>query len=163
MTKPIIPALMLAVVLSACTPSSTETNNCANAEMIGRFDPAKDLFLAHFDIKTDTDDLHSAAAVATMLASPGFECVNYRAVSGTYGTQGGNYVDPENIFADAFGENWIDAHSDREAAIQDLAAEVAETLSESGHVWIMEGGQSDVSAHVLFVALALLPLSLIHI
>lgn len=148
MTK-LFSALLLAALLSACSPETTQTNTCDIAEKIGRFDPAKDLFLAHFDIKTDTDDLHSAAAVATLLASPGFECVNYRAVSGTYGTQGGQYVDPQNIFKDAFGANWVDAHSDRDGAVKRLTRDVAATLSGGGHVWIMEGGQSDVSAATL--------------
>lgn len=149
MTKFIIPTLLLTALLTACSQNTPQTNLCANAEKIGRFDPANDLFLAHFDIKTDTDDLHSAAAVATVLASPKFECVNYRAVSGTYGTQGGQYVDPQNIFKDAFGPNWVDAHRNRDAAVARLAADVAETLSTGGHVWIMEGGQSDVSAATL--------------
>lgn len=155
-------ALLAAFILSACSPGPSKSETCVSPEKIGQFDPSKDLFLAHFDIKTDTDDLHSAAAVATILASPGFECVNYRAVSGTYGTQGGECVNPENIFKGAFGANWVDAHSDRAAAIEHLAGDVAETLSGGGHVWIMEGGYdntaigaggldfSDTSGHVDF-------------
>lgn len=145
---PIIAAGLL-LGLSACSDNGPKTDACQSPEKIGRFDPASDLFLAQFDIKTDTDDLHSAAAVATVLASPGFECVTYRAVSGTYGTQGGTYVDPGTIFADAFGESWVDAHGDRDAAVARLAGDVGETLKAGGHVWIMEGGQSDVSAATL--------------
>jgi len=147
-SKPLIQSLsfILVTTLSACSINTGQTHACASVEKIGRFNPATDLFLANFDIKTDVDDLHSAAAIATILASPGFECVNYRAVSGTYGTQGGSYVDPGDIFANGFNENWIDAHSDREAAIRRLAKDVEDTLRSNGHVWIMEGGQSDVSA-----------------
>ena len=137
------------LIFAACADDAPQNKACQTAEKIGRFDPASDLFLAQFDIKTDTDDLHSAAAVATFLASPKFKCVNYRAVSGSYGTQGGLYVDPGTLFADAFGSNWINAHADREAATQRLAKDVTKTLKVGGHVWIMEGGQSDVSAETL--------------
>ena len=37
-------------------------------DTLGRFSKEQDLFLAHFDSKTDVDDIHSVAAVATMLA-----------------------------------------------------------------------------------------------
>ena len=153
----------LGFVLSACAtpvPSSedaavsADTDTCASAEMIGRFNPQKDLFLAQFDIKTDTDDLHSAAAVATMLAHPGFACVSYAAVSGTYGMQGGAYVDPETLFENAFGDNWVDAHNRKVAAASELAARAGPVLANGGHVWIMEGGQSDVSAETLRQILA---------
>lgn len=159
------PAIWFALgfVLSACaipapvsepTAASAPDDACATAEMIGRFDPKKDLFLAQFDIKTDTDDLHSAAAVATMLAHPRFACVNYAAVSGTYGTQGGAYVDPETLFEKAFGDNWVDAHDRKLAAATELAARAGPVLVKGGHVWIMEGGQSDVSAETLRQILA---------
>lgn len=141
--------VLTSLTFAACASDAPQTNACETAEKIGRFDPTSDLFLAQFDIKTDTDDLHSAAAVATFLASPKFECVNYRAVSGSYGTQGGVYVDPETIFADAFGGNWVNAHGDRDAATKRLAKDVSKTLQAGGHVWIMEGGQSDVSAETL--------------
>ena len=157
-SKALSMAIAASFMLGVCSTLSSGSENaeradlsaaCTGAEKIGRFDPTKDLFLAHFDIKTDTDDLHSAAAVATMLAHPRFACVDYLAVSGTYGTQGGNYVDPENLFAVAFGENWIEAHNRQDAAAQELATLAAPVLARGGHVWIMEGGQSDVSAKTL--------------
>ncbi len=140
--------LTLGLILGACSTglSDDSMSACEAAAPIGRFDPAKDLFLAQFDIKTDTDDLHSAAAVATMLAHPKFACVDYLAVSGTYGTQGGAYVDPGTLFSDAFGQNWVDAHGDRDGAVERLAMRAGDVLAAGGHVWIMEGGQSDVSA-----------------
>ena len=38
-----------------------------------RFNPNKDLLLAHFDCKTDVDDLHSVAALITLLSQPDFK------------------------------------------------------------------------------------------
>ncbi|MEO1659400.1 MAG: hypothetical protein AAFR51_00320 [Pseudomonadota bacterium] len=141
-------------ICTACTsaPFQVQTSahdTCAASETIGRFDPAIDLFIAQFDIKTDTDDLHSAAAVATMLAHPRFACVDYLAVSGTYGTQGGSYVDPDTLFENAFGDRWIEAHNNRDTAAQTLALRIAPVIANGGHVWIMEAGQSDVSAATL--------------
>jgi len=52
---------------------------------LGQFNKGKDLYLAHFDLKTDIDDAHAAAAVATMLADKRFTGVSYHAVAGTYG------------------------------------------------------------------------------
>jgi len=79
---------------------------------MGRFDVQRDLYLAHFDLKTDVDDVHSAAAVATMLADPRFAEVRYHAVAGAYGTQEGLYVPANEVFDRAFGEHWSDAHAD---------------------------------------------------
>ena len=151
----------LAVTLTACVQTSehgrVETPTCGANEPIGQFNPPTDVFFAHFDIKTDTDDLHSAAAVATLLAHPRFKCVDYFAVSGTYGVQVGDYVDPGPLFADAFGERWLDAHTSRTAAIETLGRKAADIIGAGGHVWIMEGGQSDVSAGALRHALSLAP------
>ncbi len=36
-------------------------------DRIGKFNKDKDLYLAHFDCKTDVDDIHSIAGVATIL------------------------------------------------------------------------------------------------
>ncbi len=150
-------------ILTACattpesvdeTSATTVVDTCATAQRIGRFDPAKDVFFAQFDIKTDTDDLHSAAAVATILSHPAFACVEYAAVSGTYGTQGGTYVDPDTLFENAFGDSWVDAHNRKAGAAAELAARAAPVLAKGGHVWIMEGGQSDVSAETLRQILA---------
>ena len=145
-------AAILLVAACAITPISDPHPPgaiCAAGEMIGQFEPAKDLFVAQFDIKTDTDDLHSAAAVATMLAHPRFACVDYLAVSGTYGTQGGAYVDPETLLENAFGDRWIEAHNNKDGAAAQLAARMAPVLAAGGEVWIMEAGQSDVSAATL--------------
>ena len=68
-----------------------------------RFDVERDLFLAQFDSKTDVDDVHSVAGVATMLRSPELEGVRYHAVAGAYGIQEGLYVPSPELFDRAFG------------------------------------------------------------
>lgn len=145
----------LVLVAASCLASAaqgdttTQGVDCTQAPVMGHFDSGKDLFLAHFDVKTDVDDLHAAAAVATMLAEPSFACVQHVAVAGTYGTQDGDYVAAPTLFDQAYGEQWQDAHGRRKEAIRNVADRVIETLAGGGEVWVMEGGQSDFSAAVL--------------
>lgn len=120
------------------TPDSTE--------VLGKFDVHKDLYLAHFDLKTDVDDLHSIAGVTTMLADPRFEKVNYHAVAGAYGIQEGLYVPANDLFEMAFGEHWSDAHTDFNQALVEVSIIALSTLEKGGSVWIADAGQSDFSA-----------------
>ena len=120
-----------------------------SAPTLGQFSVEQDLFLAHFDSKTDVDDLHSVAGVATMLADPRFAGVNYHAVAGAYGLQEGLYVPANELFDLAFGENWSDAHADPDQAVQEVANIAAEVLLAGGSIWIAEAGQSDFSAALL--------------
>lgn len=118
---------------------------CAQATL-GQFTIGRDLFLAQFDSKTDVDDLHSVAGVATMLRSPAFAGVDYHAVAGAYGIQEGLYVPAPRLFDLAFGSHWSDAHEHREQALEEVAIRVASTLASGGHVWVAEAGQSDFTA-----------------
>ncbi len=118
-------------------------------EKIGNFRIEKDLFLAQFDVKTDVDDLHSVAGVATMLADPRFKNVRYHAVAGAYGTQIGLYVPGNELFEAAFGNNWSDAHADRAKALHEVTNLVSKTLQNGGEVWIADAGQSDFSSDIV--------------
>ena len=115
----------------------------------GRFQIEKDLLLVHFDCKTDVDDLHSAAALATLVAHPDFSRIHFHAVAGTYGIQEGLYVPPNPLFQLAFGDNWTNAHGDLDAAVKKIKSMVKSTLAKGGAVWISEAGQSDFSANVI--------------
>ncbi len=134
-------AVFLLILLPACSPDLP-----TRPDRLGRFSPATDLFLAHFDCRTDVDDLHSVAGVATMLADPRFADVRFHAVAGAYGIQEGLYVPGNELFDLAFGDWWSDAHSDRSKALEEVAAMAAATVRDGGHVWIAEAGQSDFSA-----------------
>ncbi|MEQ9822845.1 MAG: hypothetical protein ABQ298_00500 [Puniceicoccaceae bacterium] len=124
---------------------------------IGRFDPSRDLFLAHFDSKTDVDDLHSIAGVATVLADPRFAKVNFHAVAGAYGVQDGLYVPSNELFELAFGSQWSDAHNAYDEALQQVFGKVERTLKQGGSIWIAEAGQSDFSADLARRVLQYLP------
>ena len=129
----------------------------SSPEMLGHFNVAKDLFLPQFDVKTDVDDLHSVAAVATILRDPRFKAVRYHAVAGAYGMQSGEYVPAPGVFDMAFGDQWSDAHGDRELALERVSSLVVNTLKNGGDIWIAEAGQSDFSASMVRNIKALLP------
>ena len=113
---------------------------------IGRFLAGQDLLLAQYDGKSDVDDLHAIAALASMLADERFAQVEYHAVAGAYGTQGGGYIQANTLFEAAFGTNWSDAHTDWDRALAEVSEVALNTLDEGGDVWIAEGGQSDFTA-----------------
>lgn len=113
------------------------------------FNFSKDLILAHYDCKTDVDDLHSAAAFFTLMSNPKYLKIRHHAVAGTYGIQGGLYVPPNDLFDLAFGDNWTDAHRNFESAVYQVKAIVLATLENNGEIWIAEGGQSDFSAELV--------------
>lgn len=113
---------------------------------IGNFNPERDLYIPQFDSKTDVDDIHSVAGVATMLRDPRLANVNYHAVAGAYGIQEGLYVPSPDLFDLAFGAHWSDAHQHREQSLEKVARLVSEALSGGGHVWVADAGQSDFTA-----------------
>ena len=112
----------------------------------GDFNIKSDLLLAHYDCKTDVDDLHSVAAFATLIRQPEYKELKYHAVAGAYGIQGGLYVPPNDLMELSFGDNWTDAHLNFENALQDLVEIAKSTISSGGDIWIAEAGQSDFSA-----------------
>ena len=136
--------LLISALLSSCA-----LQEYSEPDLLGRFNRDKDLYLAHFDVKTDVDDVHSVAGVATMLADPRFSKIRYHAVAGTYGTQEGLYVPAEGVFDLAFGEHWSDAHADFDKALEEVRSLSIETLNDGGSIWIADAGQSDFSAALI--------------
>ncbi|MGJ8650333.1 MAG: hypothetical protein ACSHX4_08230 [Opitutaceae bacterium] len=105
---------------------------------LNRFNKEKDLFIAQFDSLPDSDDIHSQAAVGSLLAHPHFEGVNYFAVAGAYGVQVKNsrfkYIDSRRLFNLAFGA---------EALPSDTAAERAQARWVNAHERIIYGANAD--------------------
>jgi hypothetical protein len=143
MMKPAL-TLLISIYLTSCAFQED-----SEPDLLGRFDRDKDLYLAHFDVKTDVDDVHSVAGVATMLADPRFSKVRYHAVAGAYGIQEGLYVPAEEVFDLAFGEQWSNAHGAFDEALNEVCSLSIETLNDGGSIWIAEAGQSDFSAALL--------------
>lgn len=111
-----------------------------------RFNSDTDLLLVNFDCKTDVDDLHTVAALATLMSNAEFSKINYHAVAGTYGIQEGLYVPPNPLFELAFGKNWTDAHENIPGAVSKVMPLVNQILAGKGDIWIADAGQSDFSA-----------------
>ena len=139
--------LFLVIFLVAC--DTQDASDEAPAIPVGKFQVDSDLYLAQFDSKTDVDDIHSIAGVATMLADDRLKGVNYHAVAGAYGTQGGLYIPSNELFDAAFGNDWSDAHNNFDRAVNEVTAKVTRTLERGGNVWIAEAGQSDFTAAVV--------------
>lgn len=137
---------IMSVLFLMCLSFSLETSSI---KQTARFNIEKDLYLAQFDCKTDIDDIHSIAGVATMLSDSRLSNVKYHAVAGTYGIQEGLYVPGNELFEFAFGNHWSDAHSDLQQALSEVTKLVANTLNEDGDIWIAEAGQSDFSASLI--------------
>lgn len=123
----------------------------------GRFNKDKDLLLVQFDCKTDVDDLHTVAGLATLMSDSNFSSIKYHAVAGTYGTQEGLYVPANTLFQLAFGDNWTDAHNNIKPAVEQVKEIVKTTLINKGDIWIGEAGQSDFTAELIKAIQADLP------
>lgn len=152
-------ALLGLSLLATCAaiPASETATACAAAPQIGEFDPTGDVFVGHFDTKPDVDDLHTIAAVGSLLKHPDFVCVEAIGVAGAYGTQGGDFIHSPDLFDLAFGDNWVDGHNDREGTVAQQAELFLRVLGEGGHVWIMIAGQADIAADALTLAMSAAP------
>ena len=120
-----------------------------NTAKVGRFNVEKDILLVQLDCNTDVDDIHTAAALATMMYNSEFSKINYHVVTGTYGIQGGEYVPPNSLLELAFENNWTDAHENFDDALKQTKVLVKTTLENGGDIWIAEAGQSDFSAELI--------------
>jgi hypothetical protein len=144
----------LIVVLWGC---ESQLNSTDPEPLIGKFNVHQDLLLVQFDSKTDVDDIHSIAAVATMLQHPILAKVKYHAVAGAYGIQEGEYVPAPELFELAFADHWSDAHNDRNKALEDVLILVRASLKQGGDIWIAEAGQSDFSAMLIKALISIEP------
>ncbi|MEJ2595584.1 MAG: hypothetical protein P8100_10785 [bacterium] len=131
---------IIPLLIFNCTGCNSSRNQLTS------FDLNKDLLLAHYDFKTDVDDLHSVAAFGTLISNSKFSEMNYHAVAGAYGIQTGLYVHPNELCHLTFGNNWSDAHKDVDKALLEVKEIALQILAEEGDIWIAEGGQSDFSA-----------------
>lgn len=149
---------ILILIAVTTTLSLSQCNNVdKSVSLTGKFNIENDLLLAQFDCKTDVDDLHTIAALATLLSDANFSKIKYHAVAGTYGIQEGLYVPANNLFQLAFGDNWSDAHHNIESAAVEVMAEIKSVLDSQGDIWIAEAGQSDFTAQLIKLIQAELP------
>ncbi len=139
-------AIFIIVTMGSCSHAQKEKNRVAETSKNLEFNKEDDLLLLNYDCKTDVDDLHSVAAASSLLRIPQYSELNYHAVAGSYGVQGGKYVPANSLFRLAFRDAWSDAHMDFDQALHDVFLIVQTILNEGGDIWIAEAGQSDFSA-----------------
>jgi len=140
------------VLFCAVLPFTVPAAALADA---AEFNPEKDLISLHYDHAADRDDGQSAAADRTLLETKfGDNWIKEHvvAVSGAYGKNAGRFVKAsdkvmEAVFADVGG--WLSVEKNRERVVKDLARRWTKTIQSGGDVWVKEGGQSDVTAHVV--------------
>lgn len=119
------------------------------------FHPDNDLLSLHYDHAPDKDDGHSAAADRCMLETlRGADWIKRHvvAVSGAYGTNASTFNDKSDAVMDACWNDvggWLDAHEDRKSVVAELVRRWSATLEKGGHVWVKEGGQSDITVETL--------------
>jgi hypothetical protein len=140
--------LIFIAIVTIFTFSKSNAINLISAKSVD-FNTEKDLLLAQFDCKTDVDDLHSVAALVTLLNDSKFSGIHCHAVAGTYGIQDGLYVPPNELFQLAFQGNWTDAHINIDSAVEQVMVIIKATFSNEGDIWIAEAGQSDFTAKVI--------------
>lgn len=139
--------VFIALVITSISSQANIMDNASPKQ--GRFNIEKDLLLVQFDCKTDVDDLHTVAAFTTLVSRQAYSKINYHAVAGTYGTQEGLYVPPNDLFQLAFGDNWTDAHNNMQGGVEKVKPIAIKTLVAGGDVWIADAGQSDFSAELV--------------
>ncbi|MGL5867213.1 MAG: hypothetical protein ACRCYX_15320, partial [Dermatophilaceae bacterium] len=95
------------------------------------------------------DDIHSQAAIGTMLRDPRFNGVKYHAVQGTIGTQSGTQLDSSSLFDIAYDGNWSNALSDSGGALNAVTTKAISAVDAGGSIWVVDAGQSDFSADLV--------------
>jgi len=119
------------------------------------FNPSTDLISLHYDHAPDKDDGQSTAADRTILQSLfGIDWIHTHVVvvSGAYGKNADQFNTDSNTVMDAVWKEtggWLSAHSRREMTLASLTDRWHRILANGGHVWVKEGGQSDLTAAVL--------------
>lgn len=124
---------------------------------VGLFQVSQDIFCPHFDTKPDLDDVHSQAAVGSVLTHPDLAGVDVFAVAGAYGQQGGTFVESFALMELAFPGNWTSTTGEGyswASAVEQSALRMAAAINRGGDVWIAEAGQSDFSYDAIQLVLA---------
>jgi hypothetical protein len=140
------------IELKLGTPTSSSTGGSSSSApnvMLGRFNITKDFLLANFDTKPDPDDIHSMAALGTMLKDSRFAGVKYYAITGAYGSQGGTFLNATSVMNIAFPGSWMSAHNNFANAVNTVLTKVIPILSAGGHLWVQEAGQSNFTAAIV--------------
>ncbi|MFW6296607.1 MAG: malectin domain-containing carbohydrate-binding protein [Halothece sp.] len=108
------------------------------------FDQGNDLLSLHYDHAPDKDDGHATVTGKVLVDTYG---VNHVVVGGAHGKNEDSYNPASESVMDATwgANNWINAHNNRQLAIQELGEKWLTTIQNGGRVFVAEGGQADTS------------------
>ena len=112
------------------------------------FDRARDLIALHYDHAPDRDDAHAAVAGLMVTRSLQLQVI---VVGGAYGRWNADRYDAgsEAVMDATWGADWLNAHSNGQAALTTSLARWSQTLRAGADVWVAEGGQSDFTASLV--------------
>ena len=139
------------------TTTMTTTTSASLVTQSGDFNALRGDFLSlHYDHAPDKDDGHSAAADRTILETD-FNCSflgnQMLAVGGTYGRNKGQYNSNSEAVMDVVwgscGAGWLDAHNNWMQVRSQLYQRWKAVITSGAHVWVKEGGQSNLTAEVV--------------
>ncbi len=108
----------------------------------------RDLISLHYDHAPDRDDGHATVSALEVVTARG---ITPHVVSGAYGTGNSSRYQPasEAVMRATWGSNWLDAHANRQAAVNATTNRWLNTLLNGGDIWVAEGGQSDFTSDVV--------------
>jgi len=135
--------------------SSEKSEGAVKPSAKKAFNPKTDLLSLHFDHAPDRDDGHSAAADRTILETMyGKKWIRKHviAVSGAYGKNAKQFNDASDKVMDVTWNEiggWLDGHEDKDQVVEELVKRWTQCLNDGGHIWVKEGGQSDITAAVV--------------
>ena len=108
----------------------------------------RDLISLHYDHAPDRDDGHATVSALAVVRQRG---IDPHVVSGAYGTGNSSQYQPaaEAVMQATWGSAWVNAHPNRQPAVNATASRWLNTLLNGGDIWVAEGGQSDFTAAVV--------------
>ncbi|MEO0793973.1 MAG: hypothetical protein AAFX93_02360 [Verrucomicrobiota bacterium] len=153
--KKYLVAALASALLTCAVQAQTATPPNNNPPTIN-FNKSKDLFIAQFDSKPDPDDIHAIAGLGSMLAHPDLHNVDYYAVQGSVGKQGGQFIPAPALMNLAFGQQnvrWTQAGVGKNNTVPDTAnwnasvdrvrIKAKAALDRGGNVYVMDAGNED--------------------
>jgi hypothetical protein len=140
------------ILLILCLNASCSVAEPPAADAARTFDAEKDLLSLHYDHADDRDDGQSAAADRTMLqVLNGVEWISKHVipVSGAYGKNARLFNPDSDAVMDVCWNDcggWLAGHDASEAVLSEMTVRWSRTLRAGGHIWVKEGGQSDITS-----------------
>ncbi len=114
-----------------------------------------DLLMLNYDHAPDQDDGHATVAGRMVVEYYGLRDSTL-VISGAYGFSNANTYNPDSEIvsattwgAEGTNETWWNADARRNTVVNVMASAMNSTLATGNRVWVLEGGQSDLTADAI--------------